>query len=239
LKLNRIATKWAVKTTRQAYQEMTDKTKVRLSILGAKKKKMFRKDLEKQTLTKYSSRIMDYLYKANASIRQSLNSYLHLVRRGGQAMTKFQHFNFDMEEEEEIQELIEEALRDGWARQRVTKQLEAYLRDKVEGGEFIKVGGRNYTIRYYAELIARTELRKAQSEAVKNLCEEYDNDLVEVSDHNTICDECKEYEGKIYSLSGESREYPMLSEEPPYHPNCEHHISPTSETALKFREIYG
>lgn len=61
-------------------------------------------------------------------------------------------------------------------------------------------------------------------------------DLVEVSSHNTDCDICKEFEGKVYSISGKHKEYPKLERKPPFHPGCRHYITPTSEDIINFRK---
>jgi len=90
----------------------------------------------------------------------------------------------------------------------------------------------------YAKMVARTEIRKAQTDATLDLCRQYENDLVEVSDHGCDCDECEQYEGNIYSVSGTHPKYPPLGETPPYHPSCKHSLLPTSEEAVSIRSQY-
>jgi hypothetical protein len=96
-----------------------------------------------------------------------------------------------------------------------------------------------YNLGAYARMVARTTLREAQTQATLDLCATYENDLVEISDHNTDCELCEQYEGNIYSLSGNDSEYPKLEEETPFHPNCQHSILPTSSEAQRAREIFG
>ena len=69
--------------------------------------------------------------------------------------------------------------------------------------------------------------------ASEDLCRQYDNDLIEISDHGTDCDECKEYEGNVYSITGRTPGYEIIPMWPPFHPNCEHSAHPTSEEAMK------
>ena len=238
-KLNRIASGWAVKTTRSAYRDAAGKTKVALTILGARKPKKENKQLEQNAVNRHAGRIMDYLFRANASIRQSINAFMYLVRKGAGAMVRIQHYDPGPEEEEAVADIIENALKLGQSRQVVARLIKQRIIGDIQRGQFIRVGNRNYKLSYYAEMVARTELREAQTQSVKDKCAEYDNDLVEVSNHGTICEECKEFEGNVYSLSGMSLIYPKLPDNFPPHPQCEHFLSPTSEEALKFREEYG
>lgn len=87
-------------------------------------------------------------------------------------------------------------------------------------------GGREWTLDRYSEMLARTHLIKANTEAAVNRAIEFEVDIMEVSDHGTEDELCGQYEGKIYSLSGKSTEYPRLPEFPPFHPNCKHTLLP-------------
>ena len=77
-----------------------------------------------------------------------------------------------------------------------------------------------------------------QTGATLDLCRQYENDLVEVSDHSCDCEECEEYEGNIYSISGTHAKYPALGDSPPFHPNCKHSLHPTSEEAVWARSEF-
>lgn len=81
---------------------------------------------------------------------------------------------------------------------------------------------------YYAEMVARTRTREAQTLGVVNLSLEYGQDLVKVSSHNTLTPLCKDHEGKIYSITGRTKGYPVLTPDnrPPFHPNCWHVLMP-------------
>ena len=107
-------------------------------------------------------------------------------------------------------------------------------RKQILDGKFVLVNGRRYKMKSYAETVARTRLREAQTKATKLLCEEYENDLVKFSNHDDPCPECEKYEGKIYSLSGTHPDYEQLTDDisPPVHPRCEHNLNPTSEEAI-------
>jgi len=89
-----------------------------------------------------------------------------------------------------------------------------------------------------ARQVRSYKLRQKQSEAVKNACEQYDNDLVEISSHGTECEVCREFEGKVFSISGKHPIYPKLKKWPPFCQNCGHSASPTSDIAIESRKNY-
>jgi hypothetical protein len=91
----------------------------------------------------------------------------------------------------------------------------------------LKNGGtRNYKPSTYYKMVARSEMRFVQTEAVKAACDQYSCDLVKIPRHDNPCEVCEQYQGKIYSLSGLSKKYPKLDIEIPIHPNCEDGIDP-------------
>ena len=92
---------------------------------------------------------------------------------------------------------------------------------------------RNYTLKNYTRMVARTRTREAQVQGTKNAMIELGQDFVQISDHATESEICKPYEGMIYSISGSGELNNPLFDgaldgetEPPYHPNCLHNIGP-------------
>ena len=146
---------------------------------------------------------------------------------------------FSVEDEGIISSIITDTIEAGRERAYASKRIYEYLRLKLLDGNFIDKAGRNYNLRSYSEMVARTRLRQAQTDAVLNTCEQYENDLVQWSRHANPCGSCAFHEGKIYSLSGRHSKYPLLPARPPLHPNCEHDLSPTSEMAIEMREAYA
>lgn len=117
------------------------------------------------------------------------------------------------------------------------RKLRDALMAKAIDGKYVTVVDKNgnprqYTVDAYAELVARTKLVEASSQAVITTVAAVGADLVQVSSHNTKCEQCSEFEGKIYSVSGSDPDFPALEEEPPYHPNCEHSLTITYKEAL-------
>ena len=99
--------------------------------------------------------------------------------------------------------------------------------------EFVQAGSRKMRASAYAELIARTKFHEAASAASVQQARNHGTSLVQVSTHNTKTVVCQEFEGKIYSISGEDNRFPSLGIAPPYHPNCLHLIIPTFESAME------
>lgn len=98
--------------------------------------------------------------------------------------------------------------------------------DAVADGATIKAGSKHFKPGYYAEMVARTKFHEAQAQAAIMQAKNYGTDLVRVSSHSTTTAICIPHEGKIYSLSGTSKVYPMLQATPPFHPNCQHLLYP-------------
>ncbi len=117
------------------------------------------------------------------------------------------------------------------------RKLMDALMAKAADGKYVTIVDKNgntrqYTVDAYAELVARSKLVEASSQAVITTAAAVGADLVQVSTHNTKCEQCSEFEGKIYSVSGSDSDFPQLEEEPPYHPNCEHSLTIVYKEAL-------
>jgi hypothetical protein len=123
-----------------------------------------------------------------------------------------------------------------------SKQLQKDLSKKAVNGQLIRLvdkngNPRNYTIEYYADMVARTEIINSNSQAVISTALEYQSDLIQVSSHNTTTPICQQYEGKIFSLSGKDPNFPVADNVPAYHPNCQHSISVVFREVLERRGI--
>lgn len=235
-RLNRTAIKWTKKSVPMAYKDSYLIAKTRLEILGAEKDVYFNVNKHRNSIDEYIDKTMDDLIKANQSIKINVAMYLYLVRQAIRGIMQIQEFDF--RDEAFISSLLDDALREGATRGQAQRLIMEHLRILTFDGQFIRINNRNYNMRKYADLVAKTRLRHVQTEAVLNSCKEYENDLVQVSDHGTECPICIPYEGNVYSLSGGHPTYPYLDSYPPWHPRCQHHISPTSEVALEWREKY-
>jgi hypothetical protein len=235
--LNTAAIKWSKSAVPEAYERGYAVSRTRLEILGVQRDEEFSAKTHTQAIEYQTDETMDVLIKANQSIRLNVATFIYLARAAARGLSQFQAF--DMRDEEFIDELLGEALRAGETRGYAMKVVREYFMTEFGDAKFININGRNYEMKAYADLVAKTRLRVVQTEAVLNTCKEFDNDLVQVSDHGTECPICIPYEGNVYSLSGRSSAYPYLDAYPPWHPRCQHNISPTSEVAIEVEEKWA
>jgi len=232
--LNRSATEWSKVAVPEAYEKAGEVAKTRLEILGAEKDEEFSEKIHKQTIEDDINETIDTLITANQSIKINVGMYLYLVRQSSLGLMQIQEFDF--RDEAFISDLLDDAILAGETRNQAKKLVTEYITSEVGEGKFIQIRGRNYNMNKYADLVSKTRLRTVQTNSVLNSCKEYENDLVEVSAHGTICLICEPYEGGIYSLSGSNKVYPYLDDYPPFHPRCQHHIRPVSVEAIAWRQ---
>jgi len=81
-------------------------------------------------------------------------------------------------------------------------------------------------------MVSRVKFHEAQSAAARQTAANYDTDLIRISTHNTTTAICQEYEGKIFSISGKDKRFPILDQSPPFHVNCLHYETVTFEESL-------
>ncbi len=215
-----------------------------------------------QTLISKQTEMLMVFQNGHKIIERRCAEYFKALKYAKGEVAKLQFFNWGMDTilEEEIDEIIEEAnitrervIKRGslihpdfpkggkytaaLSRWEVQKQITSLFHAKFGNMQLIQIlckDGklRHYRPSYFFKMMARTKMREVQTGAVKDTCYEYDNDLVRFSKHANPCDICADREGEIYSLSGKHPVYPPLDEEAPLHNNCEHHIEPTSDTAI-------
>jgi len=122
-----------------------------------------------------------------------------------------------------LKEQIRTSIASGRATGKSPQKIAREVRDLLQNRGFtalIDRGGREWALSRYSEMLARTHLIRANTEATLNRAVEYGVDLMEVSTHGADDKLCGPEEGKIYSASGNSQNYPELTTRPPYHPNC-------------------
>ncbi len=131
-----------------------------------------------------------------------------------------------------ITERIAQSTAQGSGRRALSKQIAQRLVDDY-GEKPIRINGRSYKIGPYAELVARTKTREAASAGTINRVVEAGLDLVMITAHGAK-DACGFWEGKVFSITGESERYPSLdtvpNAGPPFHPNCKHSLVPFVES---------
>ncbi len=77
---------------------------------------------------------------------------------------------------------------------------------------FTDKAGRQWTPEAYAQVITRTTTANVRREAQYERMDEYGLDLIQISSHADARPGCAPYQGKVYSLNGKTKGYPLLSE---------------------------
>jgi hypothetical protein len=85
-----------------------------------------------------------------------------------------------------------------------------------------------WTLDRYTEMLTRTKFTEARNTGLINRMVENGYDLVQVSKHNSAHKACAVWEGKILSITGETKEYPTVEQARKtglFHPQCKHAIN--------------
>ncbi|MCJ7587542.1 MAG: phage minor capsid protein [Candidatus Aminicenantes bacterium] len=238
--LNGVSGRWTRQTTKVAYEKAAEKAKAQLWKLGRRIPRGIMPARSGPGVVEATADTA--LLKATGSIMRTVEQFVSAALMGTVVakgiIGAVQEFDYE-DVEAEIADLAARAVKQELSSGTLKKQIMDRLRQLVGDENFIQIGERMYNLGAYARMVARTTIREAQTQATLDLCARYENDLVEVSYHGTDCDICLEYEGNTYSLSGNDPNFPILDEQPPFHPNCKHDILPTSEAEIRVREREG
>jgi len=238
-RLNSIALKSSKILIPDAYNLARKRSVTSLRILGADI--LYDPKLEKAhnlSINKYIDETTKTLISANGSIRKTTENYLFFTRQISGELMQLEEFGggaISEEEQEIILRRVSRAVTVGKARGSVSRKIRDRIKGLLDDAQLIQINDRFYRIDKYAKLVARTEMRFCQSDATVNTCNQYGNDLVQVSDHGTTTAICEEFEGETYSISGKDPDYSMLIAWPPFHPNCQHFLTPISREAIAFQ----
>lgn len=87
---------------------------------------------------------------------------------------------------------------------------------------------------YYLKLVAHTAAGEARKNAVLQEVSQQGIEYVRISPNpSTIGDYCDHYRGRVFSVSGQSQDFPPLSVcpngGPPFHPWCHHYLIPIED----------
>lgn len=92
--------------------------------------------------------------------------------------------------------------------------------------------GRTWSVEGYSQMVVRSVNRQVATDIQIERSKQYGFDLVEVDSHVGARPGCEPYQGKVYSLSGDSKNYPSLSSTSRGEPaglfgiNCGHNMYP-------------
>lgn len=106
--------------------------------------------------------------------------------------------------------------------------------EQVANKNIISVGGRRMSVRSYANLVAKTQLREAHKVGTIVRLQQNEIDHVKVSKHTqSVRDECTPFAGKVFYIGPLAKDpagFRKLSSTPnggpPFHPNCKHVVQP-------------
>lgn len=252
-RLNRV---WAGLNIPMAYNEAASIAKEKLIKIKAEKKKKRFDLISTRTKKRGIRQIISKMDAANIKIKETVNQYFKLLKDANRKIPVLQNLVDNVEIIKGTDEIIKNSIIPS---PRLTKVGTTYLATPTRGevqknimdlfkktfGDFdfitvnLKNGGtRNYKPDAYTKMLARTEMRAIQTQAIKDRCAEYNNDLVIVPPHDDPCEICEPFQGQIFSISGNHPTYPPLPDIP-IHPNCEDTFDPTSEEAIKIDQQFG
>lgn len=219
--------------------DQVDRLKRITTIFGKSKRKIkIQAAAQIQAMTQDNIDLMSKWHLASIDVLvQDIYKSIITGLNGGQEelLTLLRNTQQQLITDELIKEQIISGLKEKGTWQAAKNKILDSLLDQLQGDALVEAGSKSFTAKYYAELVARTMIREAQTEGVKNTAINVGADLVQVDAHNTNCHVCAPHEGKIYSISGNDPDFPALNEEgeggTPFHPNCLHSIS------IIFREV--
>lgn len=102
---------------------------------------------------------------------------------------------------------------------------------------FVDRSGREWDMGRYTKMLAQETVNQSFRTGTANRLMEHGHDLVIVSEHDSSCPDCAEFQGEVFSLSGNDPYYPPLSEAEDgglFHVGCLHVLSLAPEEADLF-----
>lgn len=142
-----------------------------------------------------------------------------------------------------INELIGTGMITGDTRKEISKNIMKTL--KQQGITAIRDrAGKQWDLDAYTRMLTRTKLTQAHNAGTINRTLESGYDLVVVSEHAGSCPLCAPWQGKVYTITGRSSEYPSLDTARSgglFHPNCRHKTTTyhevRGESKQKFKDV--
>ncbi|GBG09503.1 hypothetical protein PAT3040_04152 [Paenibacillus agaridevorans] len=126
--------------------------------------------------------------------------------------------------EDAIRMVNERSLTEGISRREATKQAIADINNRGITGIVAKNGAQIPADKYMAGVVHYHQ-RKAHVTGAEEMIKQNGLDLVYVNFVGITCEFCAEYQGRVYSISGNDPRFPKLEIRPPYHSHCVHSIS--------------
>jgi len=138
---------------------------------------------------------------------------------------------------EEVKDELQSGIIRGNTRQDITtKVAQAFEKDGLKA--FKTVDDKWLPLDFYSELTVRTNLKIANNKGSINRYRENGIDLVRVQGHEPTCHACAVYQGKVFSINRDNKDFPYIGEDTfPLHPNCMCSLQPFVITYATDEEI--
>jgi hypothetical protein len=220
--LRKIFTYQTYKIMPEEYKIQIKKEVARLKTLTIMRKKNFDYTAYQKELI-HKRTVRSLLEEASAlfsiGLERTEKIFIRLINQTQQTLIK----------EKQANQIVQEGFQETGNIKGAIDKLKKELKEKADG-EIITIIDKNgkeinYNIEYYAKLVAINKIQESLNTATVNTALAVGSDLVQVDSHNTDCLECSEIEGKIYSITGADKDFPVMDFTLPLHPNCYHGIS--------------
>lgn len=171
----------------------------------------------------------------NEAIQAMFDDTFTLYGQGMQTAARETNRVLSIAKRERIRDLLAEGTIRAQTRREIAQRIKAELADGIT--VLRDRGGKRWSLDTYAEMLTRTKMRESTNEGLANKMRQEGADLVQVSDHAEECPLCRPWEGRILSLTGETKGYPTTAEaeaEGLMHPNCRHRYLPYRKAIAEF-----
>jgi hypothetical protein len=240
IEINKFTAKWLEQNIdihyNKAFNSMYDKWKTK----GFDDNKKVDSDKNKKARLKDAKKRFK---NSNDSIMQRVEEYFALVKKTEKAV-KVQFLQGGSKAFKQTEKIIKRGVVAGSSRNKIAENIQDLYIKKFGKVDFVEITSKSgkvirYTPEYYSEMVARTELKTMETQATIDATVAAGGDLVMFSEHANPCEICAQYEGNIYSISGNHPVYPQIDQPIPVHPNCEHYYIPVTDPAIKAMKKAG
>ena len=124
-------------------------------------------------------------------------------------------FLVNQREQDYLNQLLDQGLSDGWTPKKLSSEIAQAFSDGYHITDASGSVVRTIPTDEWAQMVAQTELNRAQTMGAMSLYHAAGVQKVEfVTNHgSTVCDVCAGYDGEVYPIND-------VPEEPPVHPRC-------------------
>ena len=227
MEMSYIAVKWTKKEVPKVYNRGKIENTDLLKIAGYS---FTVRVNHKGYITKMQEESLFYLNRSISGLRDFTDQYINAVRNSLKALSDLPVEVAELDFRKMVDSVIADTVKKKMGVNFAKKNILTSLLNVVDDASFVFVNGRNYDINYYTDMVARTELAKTYNQAHLATFKEFGDDLVKMSTHAGSCPICSPFQGIIYSLSGENKDYEAYPPDAhlPIHPNCGHTLLPVT-----------